>query len=223
MKTFIRVKKTEQLKAAAKFSGADTWIVPGNIVEREICKNVPEIYIDLPDILRESDMEGFRRLIKSSELYKGVVVKNIDELGLLKEMDYRGGVIGDAFLYAYNNEAIRYYLELFPEMMFLSSDELTAKEMTDLGHKDRMILKVYGHQQLMITAQCFGKNYSDCRRKEIRFRDGQGDRFFSLSSCEHCYSTVYNGKPTIIADKDLPGTDKILFDFTRGHYVRGID
>lgn len=109
----------------------------------------------------------------------GIYVKNIDELGLLKEYGYKGTVLLDSFLYAYNDEAIRFYKDTFDNVIFVGSVELTHHELESLctGTVERL----YGYQPVMITAQCFINNYLDgCgynRSKRFSFRDEKGNRF----------------------------------------------
>ena len=150
----------------------------------------------------------------------GLVIRNLDELSLLIELGYQGPVIGDAFLYACNTEAIRFYLEQFPKMQFLCSDELTDRELsaiTDEGSDGscRWIYKIYGHQQLMTSAQCISRNYTSCKEKMLCFRDEKGELFYALSDCSSCSSAVFYGKPTCMLDRqtEIPYRN-LLVDFT---------
>ena len=91
-----------------------------------------ERYLSLPDVLRQSRVSAVEQTLRSLPEGVGLIVKNPDELGLIQDLDYQGALIADAFLYAYNSEAIRYYLERFPQMRFLCSDELTDAEQRDM-------------------------------------------------------------------------------------------
>ena len=166
-------------------------------------------------------------------------------LGMLQSIGYQGELIGDAFLYAMNSQSIQFYLELFPQMRFIGNDELTFRELKELQvDPARMILKVYGRQVLMISNQCLSRNYSKCRNREQLFRGKQHDRFIAVSSCSQCYSTIYNGIGTWIADRpEAQGYGHVLYDFTierpeemmailrgeqpsefiRGHFEKGIE
>lgn len=204
------------------------------------------VYLCLPDVARQSRSASIERMISGLPEGTGLAVRNLDELGILKQMHFEGPLIGDAFLYAYNREAILFYLEHFPKMQFILSDELTDRELKDLTgeEQDRFLYKIYGYQPLMITNQCMSRNYTDCREKKLAFADSKGNRFTAVSSCSQCVSTIYNGKCTSMLDKseEIPYRNLLIDltieekkeasqilrgrapeDVTRGHHYKGID
>ena len=98
---------------------------------------------------------------------------------------------------------------------------------------ENFILKVYGHQAVMITAQCLNKNYGRCWKQKnankganqkiagnqlqnpvILFTDETGEDFYSVSHCKECYSVIYKGEPTCIFSKAEDKYENLLFDFT---------
>ena len=223
-KCYIRVKTEEQLEAVIEWGRWDVLMIDAGLMKAAGLEHLMagqtadpdqqtenlmagqaagrEIYIDLPDVLRESRSEKNRQILEESSKYTGIVIKNIDELGMVLESGFKGKVIGDPFLYAFNNDALDQYLELLPGMMFIANDELTDRESAELKYGDRMIHKIYGYQQLMITAQCLSKNHTGCREKIISFKDDKGNAFYSMSNCDQCYSVIYNGRPTSMLDKE---------------------
>ena len=228
MTTWIRVKTEEQLRAALESSVPFQCLVVDGACKADLqsirqetgadCK----IYLQLPDVLRQKRKEPVRTLLQQAEGFDGLVIKNLDELGLVLEehADQRFEIIADPFLYAYNKDAIRFYRELIPDLRFMYSDELTDREASVLVESsDEFIYKVYGYQQVMITAQCFYKNYVGCDagnggRHLLTLRDEGGNDFYAVSECGQCYSVIYNGVPTSMLDKDTSDYENILYDFT---------
>ena len=173
-----------------------------------------QIVLCLPDVLRQSRLAQTEAAIAAvqpeTRKRTGFLIRNLDELGMIRELGlqehFQGMLIADPFLYAYNSEALRFYLDLFPDLWFIGSDELTDREQQQTLQnsplrQEQMIIKVYGHQPLMITDQCLSHNYTDCRQHLMSFTDSHKERFFAAGSCRQCYSTIYNGKCTWLLDK----------------------
>ena len=224
MTTWIRVKTEEQLQAALESNMKFQRLIIDGACKADLqsirqetgadCK----IYLQLPDVLRQKRKEPVRTLLQKTEGFDGLVIKNLDELGLILEehAEQRFEIIADAFLYAYNRDALRFYRELIPDLRFMYSDELTDREAGQLADG---IYKIYGYQQVMITAQCFYKNYVGCDAGEggrhlLTLRDEAGNDFYAVSECGQCYSVIYNGVPTSMLDKDTSDHENILYDFT---------
>ena len=256
MKTWIRIKTEEQLRAALESNVQVQCLIVDSAcrmdlqkIRRAVGENC-KIYLQLPDVLRQKRKEQILTLLQQADGFDGLVVKNLDELGLVLEehAEQRFEIIADAFLYAYNKDAIRFYRELIPNLRFVCSDELTDREIDDfVENTEDFIYKVYGYQQVMITAQCFYKNYAGCDADSgshlMTLRDEAGNDFYAVSECGQCYSVIYNGVPTNMLDKDTGGYENILYDFTiesteqvrqvltentcgaytRGHHRTGVD
>ena len=122
--------------------------------------------------------------------------------------------------------SLRFYRELIPEMKFIYSDELTDKEAGDLaGDKNAFLYKVYGYQEVMITAQCFFKNNGNCMRSKqagsemaqsgrMTLRDETKNNLYAESFCDLCHTVIYNGVPTSMLDKIKEEYENLLYDFT---------
>lgn len=262
---YVSVKTMEQFRIVNNYEFVRHIIIDYNIIrEAEVGKMNTEkkIYVAFPDILRENRKHDMKDLYFLSGMSDGIYVKNIDELGLLKEYGYKGIVLLDSFLYAYNDEAICFYKDLFENVIFMGSVELTHQELKGLCADTAE--RLYGYQPVMITAQCFVNNYMDgCgynRRERFSFRDEKGNRFFSVNNCRDCYSVIYNGVPTdnmkqLTNNGNADITNEYLIDFTiesgdqtkkvmdrleqihtgvydpvndemdytRGHYIKGIE
>ena len=220
METWIRVKTKEQLEAVRKSQvHIDHLILDAAVISTapDLCALAAgaKIYLQMPDVLRQNKKEKIKTLLDKASSYDGLVVRNLDELGLLLERKAQDhfAIIGDAFLYAYNHDAIRFYRELVPDMKFICSEELTDKEAKELmDEKEAFIYKVYGYQTVMITAQCFRKNGGACKQTDLR--DETGNILYAENDCSLCHTVIYNGVPTSMLDKDTSEYANILYDFT---------
>lgn len=166
-----------------------------------------ELYAALPYVLRRNSLEAVRRLIGSG--YKGVLVRNLEELTLLKESGFAGKIVADSSLYQWNTTAREVLLR---ECDLISLGwELSARDMQPLveGAGERQILNVYGRIPMMITAGCVKKTAGVCSRAESDFfyvEDRKGIRFPVRCDCKYCGNVIYNSIPqslhTFVSKKD---------------------
>lgn len=240
---FVRVRTREQLDIVINWQQAEailadfalmnsendaavnSYAVTADIpeaVEGEVSDNLKShIYYCLPYVSRQNLLASIEQMVGKCNEGTGIVICNMDELAMLTEMKFKGPVIADSFLYAYNSQAIDFYREYYPDMRFILSDELTDRELAetdrirDKSRSDSFIYKIYGHQPLMVTAQCVSRNYTNCSKKNIPFRDERGNNFCAVSQCSQCYSVIYNGNTTSMIDKMSEiSFDNLLIDFT---------
>ena len=234
MKIWIRIKTGEQLEAVMESKvRAEHLILDAGIpfaapylFEQIICDQSAnrKVYLQLPDVLRQNRKEQIEKLLEKAKGCAGLVIKNLDELGLVlqRKAQDQFEIIADAFLYAYNDDALRFYRELIPEMKFIYSDELTDKEACDLeGEKTSFLYKIYGYQEVMITAQCFQMNTGNCEKMKnhsggsiTRLLDEGKNPFYAENDCDLCYTRIYNGVPTSMLDKITNEYENLLYDFT---------
>jgi len=225
---YIRVKTEEQFHAAVSWGKAESIIAEPSwaaaiLQKREKQHKKADLYVCLPDVMKQAKVRVLEKIIENTSGRAGLVIKNPDELGLVMKLGFEGPLIGDSFLYACNSESFDLYRRLCPDMMFVSGDELTDEELKQAvrGMSGRIIYKGYGYQPLMITSQCLLKNQGKCsggryrQTDMLRFRNDHGDTFFSQSSCDMCYSVIYNGQKTFMLDRlDTIPFDNIMLDFT---------
>lgn len=240
---FVRVRTKEQLDIVVNWQQAEAILadftlmnseniaaVNSHAVTADIARSAegkgaddskPHIYYCLPYVSRQNRLASIEKMIGSCNEGTGIAICNMDELAMLTEMNFKGPVIADSFLYAYNSQAIDFYREYYPDMRFILSDELTDRELAEIGRirdnsrSDSFIYKIYGHQPLMVTAQCISRNYTNCSRKSIPFRDERGNCFCAVSQCSQCYSVIYNGNATSMTDKMSEiSFANLLIDFT---------
>ena len=255
-RAYIRVRTEEQARALAEILksewngspevcamcpvGSDAGI-PGRLKEAGAC-----VFADLPFIARENISEDLIRDMNAAVWAEGFVIKNMDEMGILKSRAFKGPVIGDSFLYAYNSRAAGFYREHFPDIRFMAPDELTDDELEALPGSRDMIYKAYGRARVMLTAQSLSANYGS-PESPVDLRSVKNDRFISLDE-DYGYTSVYTEKPVSIPDALTDGRwENVMADFTcedraesaaviramlgkgelpagtRGHHYKGID
>ena len=247
--TYIRVKNKKQLQSAVNGKAADVLLLDFGCASVDIESLKSEhsdlsFFLQMPDILREKKSDSVKKIAERALLFDGILIKTFDEIALVNEVlaeksdvedqDFdKWQIIGDAFLYAYNTEALAFYKNFFPNMKFILPDELTDREIIQLiesakekgiAEKSDFIYKVYGYQPLMITNQCLNRNYTGCEKPLLQFADEKKNQFYISSECGQCYDIVYNGQPTVMLDKmeatdagfEIEGTvfHNILLDFT---------
>lgn len=253
---YIRVRTEEQAAALAKVL-ENEWDKASEVFALCPVKSDPQtadllkkagavVYADLPFIARENILGELLDDIRRASWAGGYVVKNIDELGILESLGYKGEVIGDSFLYAYNSEAFGFYREHFPGIRFMASDELTDAELKGLPGSSRLICKAYGRARVMLTAQSLGANYGE-QGKSAKIRSVKNDRFISLDE-DYGYNSVFTEEPVsmpdvlsdgawedIMADltcEDRDGSEKVIMAMLgkgvlpsgiNGHHYKGID
>ena len=201
-----------QLRAAQR-CGAETIIVEDT---PEITKALTEaerseVYAALPFVYRRNGRDAVRRLISGG--YKGVLVRNLEELTLLSECGFAGKIAADSSLYQWNTAAREVLLR---ECGMISLGwELSARDLQPLaeGAADRQILNVYGRIPMMITAGCVKKTAGICARAESSaesnfyyVEDRKGIRFPVRCDCKYCGNVIYNSLPqslhTFVTKKD---------------------
>lgn len=153
--------------------------------------------------------------------YSGLSVSNLDAMVCVLEAVRDGRIkstelVCEPSLYAYNSVSRMYicreFMDTDTKICFVLPEELNQKELAavlqDPKNEDFMImpddeLGIYGHQQVMVTAQCVKKNKSCCDRafSLSRIMDDKGNVFYSMADCENCYNVVYNGVPLFILDR----------------------
>lgn len=157
-----------------------------------------ELYPALPYILRKSVAEQLIQVITELETAEpeGYLVRNLEEICLLRQtgIDMKR-VQPDYNVYVFSNEAEAVLKEWGMEEFTLPV-ELNRRELSDLDcRKGEMI--VYGHQPLMISAQCLPKNTKGCDKKPAvcYLKDRYGKLFPVKNYCNACYNVIYNTSP----------------------------
>ena len=174
----------------------------------------------LPYVLRSDMEEALSDLIKR-ERPERVLIRNMEELGFLKDMDFSGEIDSDASLYSFNKES-KEVLKSLGVKHFTCPYELSLPELKERGC-DSSAMVIYGRTPLMVSAQCTYKTGSGkCRSGNDGFLSGIKDRksvFFPVwHECRYCYNLIYNSVPLSLfkEEKELPALspDSLRLDFT---------
>lgn len=186
-----------------------------------------DIYISLPYIIDSRfDLEAY---LPNFDI-RGIYIRNIDGFACVYKA-YKAGIISQdtiiiaaASLYTYNDYASAYFKSLLPNMIFEASYELNSKEQGDIICKPELAL-VYGHQQVMLSAQCINKTKGNCNHKyeTVTIEDDKSNRFFAKCMCEQCFNVIYNGRAYCMLDKEqdileATGAKMLVLSFTIEDY-----
>ncbi|WP_455722110.1 DUF3656 domain-containing U32 family peptidase [Agathobacter sp.] len=206
------------------------------------------VYLMLPAIFRENVSDYFRSVAqKLDELpFDGFVVKNYEQLYLVKTLFAEKKAVLDHNMYTYNDIAKSAFCEHGADGDTVPL-ELNAKEIAHRNNtKSEMI--IYGYYPLMTSAQCVHKNTSGCDKKsQITYLTDRYNKSFAVcNNCKECYNTIYNSLPAMLekytdqlkragivnfrysfTTESPKQVRKVLSgdvaEFTNGHYKRGVE
>ena len=155
------------------------------------------ISLVFPAIFRASEQAYLQKqlsLLRDAGL-DALVVKNLEELAFLREIDWQIPVILDHNLYTFNQWAHNFWKEQGILMDTLPL-ELNAQELCARGGRDSEML-VYGYVPLMVTAGCLHKTMKACKgHREIwKLVDRYKKEFPVVNECRWCYNVIYNCEP----------------------------
>ncbi len=164
------------------------------------------ISVMLPPVVRMyylKEIEDIIIYIQKEKLDVGIVVRNIDELAMLKGLDFSGRIVADSSLYTMNQYAAAFIRKQFPQIRLTIPVELNMHQIKGLDFIERNCeIEVYGYQQLMVSAQCLKNTVGRCNKTGFSFvmKDRYLKNFFVFSICKYCYNLIYNGVPTVLFD-----------------------
>lgn len=199
----VSVQTMEQLQEVLKnaqvyrITVQTEWLSKQDLLEAMtvIRKAGKQAYIQMPfvfthqiETMWKQKMEGIKP--------DGFVVKTYDELCyLLDSRIYQEcGLLLDASVYEYNNEAIRYYEGLDARIHGTYPEELHVQDLMKLKMREPELI-VYGYRPLMCSAQCVNCNVKGCDHRShiIELKDRYRSSFYVKNSCDYCYTCIYNG------------------------------
>lgn len=173
-----------------------------NVVKQAV-GNEKRIYLVFPHIFRNETIQNFEIFYnKLKELdFNGIMVRNLESFEFLRSHNYKGEILLDHHIYAYNNEAIKFWGKHNVDQM-TNSLELTANELSNLN-QNLMELVIYGYTPNMISAQCIKKTRRQCSHITdiIKIKDRINKEISVKSCCDYCYNIVYNTCPTSLLDE----------------------
>ena len=192
-----------------------------------------EIYYAMPYIFRKKAVEEWKlqkKLIETGH-HDGILVRTIDEYAFMRNLTgFHKLLILDSSLYAYNSAAEDFYIRhAGGPVRTILPVELNDVELRTLERTDADIL-IYGHQPLMISAQCQVKNHLGCRKKtrNLVLKDRFQKDFPVRNHCRYCYNVIYNGEPLqlVNAENEMnsldPGGRIYRFTIESGREVRAV-
>ncbi len=198
------------------------------------------IYLRLPGIFRNDIKEIYRGYFNSkegknlSEIIKGFVIRNIEELAFVNELIKNNGItfdiVADANLYTWNSMAVETLsvmgIKHYTASLEQSFDEVLSVRNNAPGNS-KLSMVIYGRKELMVTAQCQWKNKGSCVKElkngkkplsDILYIENKryknADKFPVAKNCEGCNNYIYADKP-LDYFKDMETIKKINPDYLR--------
>ena len=156
-------------------------------------------YIALPRIMRLRDDKYFKKFAQDIEVLAadGLLVRNLEELSFVIKCGLKLPLMLDYTMYAWNKSSLSFYKQYGDVTAPL---ELSLHQIDDLEDKD-MIVPVYGHTPLMVSANCVYKTTGSCIsdngiHSDIKLKDRMNKEHFVINNCVHCYNEIFNAVPT---------------------------
>lgn len=158
-------------------------------------------YLAMPNIIRKRSYPYLKQLeeILKTPYIKGVLIRNLETLQWLMDIQYKGEYLADYSVYAWNKETLSLYDKLFSRITI--PVELNKKEIYSLGDLKRHELVLYARLPLMYSANCVRNTLEHCENQIdslpaiYYLTDRYKNRFPILQNCLHCYNILYNTVP----------------------------
>lgn len=164
---FVSCEDRSLAAALLEENGVKGMYLPFNLMEEFLEKGVNkdiEMYLSTPYITRGAVPEGFLDAVREwlSRGMKGILVRNLETFGALKEAGLKEKCVLDYTMYTWNNEAEAFWEE---QKVLKNTVPLELNE-GEIRHRDNRNseMLIYGYIPLMISAQCVRKNMYGCNR-----------------------------------------------------------
>lgn len=206
----------------------------------------PSFYVALPYITREESWDGSlevknvaNKIIEAG--FDGILVRNLEQLGVLKEIGFKGNISFDYGVYNWNKDSVLEILDIamadgkadsFKSGIFV--DEISVPYELNFGEAAELVTalkkiaqipvayNIYGHIPMMVSAGCIKKTTDSCSGRlhelyseNVSIVDRKNNKMTVTCNCRHCYNVIWNVFPTSLhgsLDK-IMGRD--LFDDLR--------
>ena len=205
----VLLRKFYQFEILKDYSVQRIYIEHLNFSEEQILeiinfyKNQPtQIYIAVPKILRHEKNTMISILKESlADEIDGFLLRSIDAYH--HALPFGKKMVFDYPLSIMNQHSANYLM--FRELSegYVPSLELNKHEMKQLPLNKAEYI-VYGHMNVMTSAQCIRKSLNDCKKengKIIYLEDRKGMKVPVETVCKLCYNQIYNGVPHYLIDK----------------------
>ena len=201
--------------------------------------NAAEFIVALPFVTRQEEFDGCGDILDiiknaASKGFTGILARNLEQLGFIREQSYKGTVILDYGVYVWNQNAAELLNELNNVDGSFRIDEISvpleltiheAKELSkalDAGKLMPRTYNIYGRTPMMVSAGCVKKTMDKCsgklhqfNREEIRLVDRMGNVLPVTTNCRNCYNVIWNAHPTSLHKKLDSIRNTELFDHFR--------
>jgi len=195
-----------------------------NIVENAEKENIRKlgkyvsgnVFAACPYVMRAKDTWLLSGLFRET-LFKGILVRNLEEFAFLRKDGYHGKIITDAGLYVWNKRAAEFYGKRAD--LYTLPFELNSGEQKNVESR-KSIRVVYGRIPMMITANCIRKTDGACfqgkkeEKEPLILIDRYGKEFPVVTDCRHCYNTIYNSIPLSLHKEVEKEKGRYRLDFT---------
>lgn len=181
-------------------------------------------YLATPYIVREKDISHLKQLADKLRmgLYDGVLIRNLESYGFLKEEAVPGNFVLDSNMYLWNRESCSYWIDKVQE--FYLPIEQNGGEWRELMQKADLnklspSAVVYGRLPMMISSGCVRKTSGKCEKKSGMsvLKDRYEKEFPVYADCLCCYNVIYNSVPLSLHGlfkKQHRNIDHFRLDFT---------
>ena len=150
----------------------------------------------------------------------GFYVSNAESLTILSECGYTGMIIGDIFLYAYNDYAYEHIRRAGITKTTVPV-ELNERELIRRGITGEELI-IYGRLPVMISAGCIYNTKNGCQRSdkghELHITDRKQEELFVHCNCNECTNVIYNSSILSVSDEktifDRLCPSSVRFEFT---------
>ncbi|NTV78629.1 MAG: U32 family peptidase, partial [Clostridiales bacterium] len=206
-KLAVLVSTYEQLKSIVKIEHIDRIYLESDLFlkEHENLNGILDQYSDkaqfivaLPYVLRSEYQPKLQKLVSKLNLLsavKGFLIRNMETIGWLNDIQYNGIKILDYNIYIFNSYAKEYWTNHGYEVT--TSYELNSRQMDLLTDETSQML-LYGRIPLMVTANCIRKTKGQCKTEGnniLYLEDRMKKKFPVLMQCNFCYNVIYNSLP----------------------------
>ena len=199
----VLVTTYEQLMIANTFSKLYRIYVEADLLLHAENALLPEqeYILVLPHILRKrsySCLPKYEALLHNGH-FKGVMVRNLEELEWLHTIGYQGPIYSDYTVYAWNQAALD-FLESQTEGVTLPL-ELNRKELDRLIPAGDTCFVLYSYIPLMYSANCIRNTLERCIKdtgtanNRYHLTDRYRNDITIVQNCTHCYNILYNTVP----------------------------
>jgi putative protease len=222
---FISVRTREQLSAVLRTGEFATFkmglslplilaneLAKAGTLAQAVCRDERHpLRVELPWLIRTGDLHRIDAMLtgveealrKEGRSLCGILIRNLEGAGFLKETGRLSLAIADGALYTMNRRA-EDFLKETGISQFTAPLELNERELSG-RMDDSTELILYGRAPMMITAGCVNRTMNGCDHKNgtLFLSDRKGAEFPVQCNCTFCHNVIYNSLPTsLLRDLD---------------------